>query len=81
MLRALRFAITKEFVLSEEIKQFIRIESKLLETVSKERIREELARMFEYDTYSSFRLIDDFIGLSYVLFEKVGIKLVPKVTY
>lgn len=60
ILRALRFSITKGFKIDENIffamnqKEIL---GKLSSTVSTERIREELSKMFQYDTPKSIKLL------------------------
>jgi poly(A) polymerase len=62
ILRALRFTITKDFVMSDDIWEAMKqpnILNKLEQTVSGERIREELMKMMKYDTPKSLRLLMD----------------------
>lgn len=62
LLRCWRFSITKGFTIDEKILAAINnpdILKKLDTVVSKERIREELLKMFKYDTVRSFRLLMD----------------------
>jgi len=62
ILRALRFTITKDFTLSKDIWEAIQqpnILKKLEQTVSHERIREELLKMFQFNTPRTFRLLMD----------------------
>jgi tRNA nucleotidyltransferase/poly(A) polymerase len=62
ILRALRFTITKDFVMSDDIWEAMKqpnILKKLEQTVSGERIREELMKMMKYDTPKSLRLLMD----------------------
>jgi tRNA nucleotidyltransferase/poly(A) polymerase len=62
ILRALRFTITKDFTMSEEIWDAMKqpnILKKLEQTVSGERIREEIMKMMKHDTPRSFRLLMD----------------------
>ena len=62
ILRALRFTITKDFVMSDDIWEAMKqpnILKKLEQTVSGERIREELMKMTKYDTPKSLRLLMD----------------------
>ena len=67
ILRALRFSITKDFSISEDIWKAMKqpeILKKLRLTVSQERIREELIKMFQSNTSRTFRLlmvVDGFI--------------------
>jgi tRNA nucleotidyltransferase/poly(A) polymerase len=62
ILRALRFTITKDFVMSDDIWEAMKqpnILNKLEQTVSGEIIREELMKMMKYDTPKSLRLLMD----------------------
>lgn len=62
ILRALRFTITKDFQMSIDIWDAMKqpkILEKLEQTVSHERIREELLKMFQYNTPRTFRLLSD----------------------
>jgi tRNA nucleotidyltransferase/poly(A) polymerase len=83
LLRALRFAITKKFKISQEILDAMKqpeLLTKLQLTVSGERIREEILKMMAADTPNAFRLLsvmDDHIpGFLEVIFEK-GLWLKP----
>lgn len=83
LLRALRFAITKKFKISQEILDAIKqpeLMAKLQLTVSGERIREEILKMMAADTPNAFRLLsvmDDHIpGFLEVIFDK-GLWLKP----
>lgn len=62
ILRALRFTITKDFTMSQDLWEAIQqpnILKKLEQTVSHERIREELIKMFQCNTPRTFRLLMD----------------------
>jgi tRNA nucleotidyltransferase/poly(A) polymerase len=62
ILRALRFTITKDFTMSQDIWEAMKqpaILQKLEQTVSGERIREEIMKMMKHDTPRSFRLLMD----------------------
>jgi tRNA nucleotidyltransferase/poly(A) polymerase len=62
ILRALRFTITKKLTMHTDIWDAMKqpnILKKLEQTVSHERIREELTKMFNTDTPRSFRLLND----------------------
>jgi len=62
LLRALRFTITKDFVMHSDIWEAMKqpaLLSKLELTVSGERIREEIMKMMAKDTPRSFRLLAD----------------------
>jgi len=58
ILRALRFSITKEFILSEEVIDAIKIfRPSGIKKVSVERIREEFHKMFYYDTLETLTFL------------------------
>ena len=83
LLRALRFAITKNFKISQEILDAMKqpeLMAKLELTVSGERVREEIMKMMAADTPNAFRLLsvmDDHIpGFLEVIFRK-GLWLKP----
>ena len=62
ILRALRFTITKDFVMSDDIWEAMKqpgILKKLELTVSGQRIREEIDKMMRFNTIRSFRLLMD----------------------
>lgn len=62
LLRAFRFSITKGFTLSPRIWETLFLEKvlvKLEKTVSGERIREELTKMFHHDTIKTLELITE----------------------
>ena len=76
--RALRFSVTKELIIEDSlsfaIKQLPREE---FDNVSVERVREELFKMFSYDTYASMHLLFDvYLNLWDVAAEK-GVWLKP----
>jgi poly(A) polymerase len=83
LLRALRFTVTKDFVMHPDIWEAMKqpaLLSKLELTVSGERIREEIMKMMAKDTPRSFRLladVDDAIpGFLDLIFKK-GLWLKP----
>lgn len=62
LLRAFRFSITKEFVISPRVWETCLMDSvvnKLEEVVSQERIREEVFKMMKHDTIKSLELFYD----------------------
>jgi tRNA nucleotidyltransferase/poly(A) polymerase len=62
ILRALRFTITKDFVMSDDIWEAMKqpnILKKLEQTLSGQRIREEIDKMMRFNTTRSFRLLMD----------------------
>jgi len=83
-LRALRFKITKGFDVDRDILKAMQqpeIKAKLRQTVSAERIREEVFKMMKHDTAKTIRMImhidDDFIpGFVSLVFDR-GLWLKP----
>lgn len=74
IIRAMRFCVTKGFVLSKEVRQAIQeVGIQGIEKVSVERIREELEKCFTYDTlktleylyFMKFTLKFDLIGYAF----------------
>ena len=62
ILRALRFTVTKDFIMSDDIWEAMKqpnILKKLEQTVSGQRIREEIFKMMAHDTPRSLRLLVD----------------------
>jgi tRNA nucleotidyltransferase/poly(A) polymerase len=79
MVRALRFSVTKHMGIHESIARILRSEHnvKLLRNVSEDRKKDELIKMFKYDTLSSLRLLESFPKLSEYLFEDGSLWLKP----
>lgn len=77
MIRAIRFAITKEMTLSEDIHyclldyEFV----KKLENVSVERIREEMNRCFNYSTKQTFHKMQSYDLMFDFIFGQMDMKL------
>lgn len=58
ILRALRFVVTKSFGMSDQIIDAIKaFDFRLMIVVSDDRIREELHKMFKYDTFNSLKIL------------------------
>lgn len=79
ILRALRFKVTKKFTFSADIHFAIHeydYKNKMF-VVSKERIYEELRKMFEYDTLETLKVLNDYFTLKNYIFKEAGIKLKP----
>lgn len=60
VLRALRFSITKEFAISDELNDAIindKVIEKLFNVVSNDRVREELQRMFKFSTPDTINIL------------------------
>lgn len=63
VLRAMRFCVTKDFTISNELNEAISnniIIEKLFNVVSKDRIREELHKMFKYSTVKTINLLVEY---------------------
>lgn len=79
MLRAIRFAITKKFVLHEDICSCLH-DWEFVDTLKKvsiERIREELYRCFAFDTMETLFALERFYKIQEVVFDEMGLKLKP----
>lgn len=70
MIRAVRFAITKNFVMDWDIQNALhdRVLLEKLENVSKERVREELNRCFKHNTLQTLVTFERFPKLRNVVF-------------
>lgn len=83
ILRGFRFAVTKDFILGEDVINGIRAfkTERFVETISGERIREELFKMFSHDTIKSLELLNDLkdynLSLYNYIFGGSGIWLTP----
>lgn len=70
MLRAVRFKVTKGFMLDHDIMAALH-DKPLLEklgNVSDERVMDEMNKMLRFDTLRTLRVLDDFVDLRAVLF-------------
>jgi len=79
ILRAIRFAITKDFNIAEDLywEMLDYDYSNKMKVVSNERIYEELKKMFEYDTLTSIDLLETYHNLYTYIFYETNIKLKP----
>lgn len=77
-LRALRFSVTKGFGIDNEVTAVLKSQEfrQALRSVSTERIREELDKMFKVDTFKSLLLIQE-LRLEGTLFNDTGLRLMP----
>jgi tRNA nucleotidyltransferase/poly(A) polymerase len=69
--RALRFSVTKGFIIAEGVKFAMETQSVLdsiVENISAERIEQELSKMFRLDTVASLRALSEFPRLTEALF-------------
>ena len=71
LIRAMRFCITKDFKLSEDIKDCLNNDNLVdgLSNISNERIREELYKCFAYSTVWTLNFLDNFKYLRFQLFD------------
>ena len=79
ILRALRFSITKGFMLSSDIHSQIKnydYDGKM-SVVSTERIREELFKCFKYDTLKTLKMLDQYPDLTNYIFKDNTLWLKP----
>ena len=74
VLRALRFTITKGFSLVDHVSIKTDLAARMLSKVSRERIREEVEKMFRHDTLASLALLQEFPSLLPIIF-KDGLRL------
>jgi tRNA nucleotidyltransferase (CCA-adding enzyme) len=77
-MRALRFAVTKGFVIDSEVTEVI-VSSEFrtaLRNVAIERIQDELNKMFRHNTVQSIQFIED-ARLTRTLFNDTGLRLMP----
>lgn len=75
-LRALRFAVTKGFFIEPTLFSFMQTENfaDMLDSVSKERQREEVEKMFAANTMLSLRTFNNFANIAEVVFSD-GLRL------
>lgn len=77
ILRALRFSVTKGFDIDFELNNAIRVNQNMLTSVSVERIREELHKMFMHDTFMAMQVLREFPIIRQIVFIEMGIRLKP----
>lgn len=75
MLRAMRFSITKDFVMEYDIIDCIEKNFELLKNVSRERIFEEMNKMFNANSAKTFKLMIDFQKVFEFIFEECKVNL------
>ena len=78
LLRAFRFSITKKFIIHPDITTMMYSEdvlNKMVETVSLERIKDELQKCFVFDTLKTLDALDRFQSLRAVIFGKTDLWL------
>jgi len=66
MLRAIRFSITKDFIIADRVFEAMKqpeLIKRLKETISAERIREELHKAFAHDTLKTLRTLNTIDGV------------------
>lgn len=78
IMRALRFSITKRMFLDARLVDSMLRNAHLLENVSVERVREELEKMFAFDTFTSMTALQhQFFEIGEIVFVDMGIRLKP----
>lgn len=79
ILRAIRFSITKDFTIPQEMWHEIYHYDyeKKMSVVSAERIREELFKCFKHDTIGTFDMLHDFVHLRNYIFTRTPLWLKP----
>ena len=77
-LRAIRFSVQKGFAVDQEVVDVLRSDEfkGALRSVSTERQREELEKMFKIHTPMTLTIIHE-LGLVYTLFNNTGLRLMP----
>lgn len=77
MLRAIRFVITKDFMMHDDIAKFIFHNAELLQNVSEDRIRDELTKCFMANTLNTIIYLSTFGNLQNYIFKSTKIWLKP----
>ena len=82
VLRALRFSVTKDLVFSDDLKDFLvnneaEIAFHHLRSVSTDRVKDELAKMFAHNTVASLQVLSQFSLLRDSLFSRDNLNLLP----
>lgn len=77
MLRAIRFVITKDFMMHDDIAKFIFRNGDLLNNVSEDRIRDELTKCFAANTLHTIVYLSTFGNLQNYIFKETNIWLKP----
>lgn len=77
VLRALRFAVTKGFDFGGPTEEalFTLDTAEMLKSVSVERVREELEKMFKHDTLATLKYLKTFPWITDVIFRMPGLRL------
>ena len=81
LIRAIRFAITKDLTLDDDIKECLSNDlwAKQLGTISEERIRQELTKCFKFNTYLTLAFLHEMLSpeMLCVIFDDMDIWLLP----
>lgn len=82
LLRAMRFSVTLGFDIHEDIKKLLNAYHglRMVETVSTDRIKDELNKMFRANTLRTLMTFEEFPGISSAIFGEGGTGLWLKVT-
>ena len=75
ILRAIRFAVTKGFSIGGEIQMCLKDPAMVngLDKISRERVREELFKMFEFSTSDSLAILDEFPLIKHKIFKNKNV--------
>lgn len=79
LLRAIRFSVTKNFYISNEVDSYISYfdYNKSFGVVSEERIREELHKCFKHNTLATLKILEKYFNLKNYIFSKTHLWLKP----
>jgi len=75
IMRALRFSSTHGFTMSERVRDFIKYEFHLLGNISRERIKDEMNKMFEHDIDMAFAFMRDWDFVFEFVFKNLNVSL------
>jgi tRNA nucleotidyltransferase/poly(A) polymerase len=77
VMRAFRFAVTKGFTFSDETEEVLlsRFAAEMLAGVAAERVREELVKMFQFDTLAALRLLGSLPNFTQEAIFRDGLRL------
>ena len=75
IMRALRFSSTHGFMMSERVREFIRDEFELLANISRERVKDEMNKMFSHNINSAFAFMREWDFVFEFVFAKLDVSL------
>ena len=81
ILRAMRFHIVRKFILSRDIRMAFLADELLLQlqTVSLERVYEELKKCFEHNSWATIQFFSVYTQLQQAIFRDMGLALTPRI--